>query len=237
MIYAGILAGGIGSRMGATGMPKQFLSVAGKPIILHTIEKFLMCSRIDHIYVAVVGDYMSHMTDILHKEIGDSDRITVVEGGADRNESIVSVISAIRSRDSDPDSILITHDAVRPFISARIIDENIDAAIEYGATDTVIPATDTIIRSFDGKKINEIPVRSELYHGQTPQTFRIGWFEHDYNALSSEEKKILTDACKIFTLAGRSVRIVSGDSYNMKITTPFDLRLAEAIVAEGLNND
>ena len=237
MIYAGILAGGVGSRMGATGMPKQFLSVAGKPIILHTVEKFLMCSRIDHIFIAAVRDYMSHMTDILHKEIGNCDRITVVEGGSDRNGSIVNVIDAIRSGDSDPDSILITHDAVRPFISARIIEENIDAAIRYGATDTVIPATDTIIRSVDGQILNEIPIRDELYHGQTPQSFRIGWFEHDYNTLNEEQKKILTDACKIFTLAGRDVHIVKGDSYNLKITTQFDLRLAEAIVAEELSND
>ncbi len=237
MIYAGILAGGVGSRMGMTGMPKQFLSVGGKPIIIHTIEKFLMCGRIDHIYVAVVKDYVSHMTDILRKEIGDSDRVTVIEGGADRNGSIVNVISAIRKNDSSPDSILITHDAVRPFVSARIIEENIDAAIEYGATDTVIPATDTIIRSADGKQLDEIPVRDELYNGQTPQTFRISMFEEDYFALSDEQKKILTDACKIFILAGRTVRMVKGDSYNMKITTPFDLRLAEAIVAEELSHD
>ncbi len=238
MIYAGILAGGVGSRMGMTGLPKQFLSVGGKPIILHTVEKFLMCSRIDHIYVAVVGDYVSHMVDILRREgLDRSGRITVISGGADRNGSIVNVISEIRKSDDSADSILITHDAVRPFVSAKIIEENIDAAIEYGATDTVVPATDTIIRSIDGEKIEEIPVRSELYNGQTPQTFRIGLFEEDYFALSDEQKKILTDACKIFTLAGRTVRIVTGDSYNMKITTPFDLRLAEAIVAEEMRND
>ncbi len=235
MIYAGILAGGVGSRMGATSMPKQFLTVGGKPIIIHTIEKFLMCGRFDHIYVAVVRDYVSHMTDILRKAIGENDRVTVIEGGSDRNGSIVNVINAIRKNDSDPDSILVTHDAVRPFVSARIIEENIDAAIEFGATDTVIPATDTIIRSADGLKLSEIPVRDELYNGQTPQSFRIGLFEEDYYALSDEQKKILTDACKIFVLAGRTVRMVKGDAYNMKITTPFDLRLAEAIVAEELN--
>ena len=69
MIYAGILAGGVGNRMGVTSMPKQFLSVGGVPIIIHTIQKFLMCSRIDHIYVAVVKDYVSHMNDILRKAI------------------------------------------------------------------------------------------------------------------------------------------------------------------------
>ncbi len=237
MIYAGILAGGVGSRMGITDMPKQFLSVAGKPIIIHTIVKFLMCGRFDHIYVAVVKDYVSHMTDILRKEIGDSDRVTVIEGGSDRNGSIINVINEIRKSDPSPDSILVTHDAVRPFVSARIIDENIDAAFEYGATDTVIPATDTIIRSSDGMKLDEIPVRDELYNSQTPQSFRISFFEEDFHALSDEQKKTLTDACKIFVLAGRTVRMVKGDTYNMKITTPFDLRLAEAIVAEELSHD
>ncbi|MBE6759166.1 MAG: 2-C-methyl-D-erythritol 4-phosphate cytidylyltransferase [Ruminococcaceae bacterium] len=232
MIYAGILAGGVGSRMGVTEMPKQFLPVAGKPVILYTIESFLQCSRIDHIYVAVVSDYVSHMKGLLNSEFGVCDRITVVEGGSDRNGSIVNVISTIRRTDSDPDSVLITHDAVRPFVSPRIIDENIDAAIEFGATDTVVPATDTIIRSADDEYIDDIPVRSELYHGQTPQTFRIGWFEQDYFALSEEQKKTLTDACRIFTLSGRRVRLVMGDAFNLKITTPFDLRLAEAIVAE-----
>lgn len=237
MIYAGILAGGVGSRMGITGMPKQFLPIGGKPIIVHTIEKFLMCGRIDRIYVAVVSDYISYLTDILRKEIGECDRICIVAGGSDRNESIVSVINEIRRTDSDPDSILITHDSVRPFISARIIEENIDAALEYGATDTVVPSTDTIIKSDDGDYLAEIPVRSNMYNGQTPQSFRIGWFEEDFGRLSDEQKKTLTDACKIFVLSGRKVRMVKGDSYNMKITTPFDLRLAEAIIAEKLNHD
>lgn len=233
MVYAGILAGGVGSRMGVTSMPKQFLPVAGKPIIIHTIEKFYMSGRFDHIYVAVVRDYMSHMADILKKYIGENDRITIVEGGKDRNGSIVNVINKIRETDSAPDSILVTHDAVRPFISARIIEDNITAAQEYGATDTVIPATDTIIRSEKGDVITDIPVRSELYNGQTPQSFRIDWFEHDFNSLSDEQKAILTDACRIFVLCGRDVKIVQGDAYNMKITTPFDLKLAESIVSEG----
>lgn len=218
--------------MGVTDMPKQFLSVGGKPIIIHTIEKFLMCQRFDHIYVAIVGDYIPYLTDILEKAIGKTDKITVIGGGADRNGSIVNVISAIRNSDTSPDSILVTHDAVRPFVSARIIEENINAAIEYGATDTVIPTTDTIIRSSDGLKLTEIPLRDELYNSQTPQAFRIGMFEKDFFALSDKQKKTLTDACKIFVLAGRTVHMVKGDACNIKVTTPFDLRLAEVIAAQ-----
>lgn len=233
MIYAGILAGGVGSRMGITSMPKQFLPVGGKPIIIHTVEKFLMCGQFDRIFIAVVKDYISHMEDIIRKYIGEDDRITVVEGGKDRNGSIVNIIERIRQDDTTPDSILVTHDAVRPFISARIIEDNIENAIKYGATDTVIPATDTMIRSVEGEFIDDIPVRSELYNGQTPQSFRIDWFENDFNALSDEQKKVLTDACRIFVLSGRKVKMVKGDAYNMKITTPFDLKLAESIVSEG----
>ncbi|MCL2486808.1 MAG: 2-C-methyl-D-erythritol 4-phosphate cytidylyltransferase, partial [Oscillospiraceae bacterium] len=107
---------------------------------------------------------------------------------------------------------------------------NIDAAIKYGATDTVVPAYDTIIRSAGGEVIDEIPLRDQLYHGQTPQAFRAAWFEEDYTALTGEQKAVLTDACKIFTLAGREVRLVMGDPNNLKITTTFDLKMAEAIL-------
>ncbi len=232
MIYAGILAGGIGSRMGITDKPKQFLSVCGKPIIVRTIESFLACERFDHIYIAVVKDFIPLLSDIIEKTFGSTDRITVVEGGKDRNGSIVNVISEIRRLDSSPESILVTHDAVRPFVSRRVIDANIDAAIKFGATDTVVPATDTIVRSADGTVLDDIPLRDELYNSQTPQAFKIGMFEEDFLTLRDEQKRTLTDACKIFLLAGRTVYMVRGDTYNIKITTPFDLVIAEAIVKQ-----
>ena len=236
MIYAGILAGGIGSRMKTAGSPKQFLSIAGKPIILHTIERFAQCSRFDRIYVAAVKGFVEHLTEMVKNEISDSSRITIVEGGADRNGSMANVISAIRAVDSDPDSILVTHDGVRPFVPLSVIEDNIDEAIRYGAADTAVPSIDTIIRSDDGRRIDEIPARDVLYNSQTPQSFRISWFEQDYNALDDEQKERLTDACKIFLLSGREVRIVQGDPCNIKITTPIDLRLAEAIAAEQSEN-
>lgn len=233
-IYAGILAGGVGSRMGSTALPKQFLNLGGKPIIIHTIEKFLLCPRFERVYAAVVSDYAEYTKELCQKYIGNHEKLKVIAGGSDRNGSIVNVISELRREDSSPDSILVTHDAVRPFVSAELIDANIDAAIEHGSTDTVIPAYDTVIRSIDGESIAEIPVRDELYHGQTPQSFRVGWFEEDYNSLSDENKSILTDACKIFTLAGRKVRIVMGDPNNLKITTPFDIKMAEAILGSNV---
>lgn len=234
MIYAGVLAGGVGARMGVTAMPKQFLMLGGRPIIIHTIEKFLLNNRFDKIFVAVVPDYIEHTRDLIARYIGEDDRLAVIAGGSDRNGSIGSVIAEVRRHDQSPDSILVTHDAVRPFVSAAIIDANIDAALAFGATDTVVPACDTMIRSSDGQFVHDIPVRDQLYHGQTPQSFRLGWFEEDFGALTDEQKSALTDACKIFTLAGRKVRIVMGDANNIKITTPFDMKLAEGIL--GIEN-
>lgn len=230
-IYAGILAGGIGSRMGATVMPKQFLPICGKPVLLHTVEKFLLNDSIDGIYIAVVKNYLSHTKALLEKELGTmAQRVCVIEGGSDRSESIVNIIKEIRKTDCSEQSILVTHDAVRPFVSAGIIEKNIDLAIEFGATDTVVPATDTIIRSTDGKSICDVPQRSELFCGQTPQSFKISWFEEDYFRMSAEQRAKMTDACGVFTASGRTVHLVMGDPFNMKISTPFDLKLAEAIV-------
>ena len=118
MIYAGILAGGIGSRMNISNMPKQFLNIGDKPIIIHTIEKFLLCNKIDKIYVGVNPDWNSYLVDIIEKDYNYLvDKIVIVDGGKDRNSTILNVISAINNDNKiTDDDILITHDAVRPFV-------------------------------------------------------------------------------------------------------------------------
>ncbi len=237
MILAGILAGGSGSRMGGINTPKQFLELGNKAILIHTLEKFSLVNRFDKIYVGVIRDYIPHTCDLIEKHLGKNHNIVVVEGGSDRNSTIANIINQAKQDGATYDSVLVTHDAVRPFLSTRIIEDNIDAALRYGVCDTAIPASDTIIRSLDDKFISEIPVRSELYQGQTPQSFKIGIFDQDYGALSDEDKKILTDACKIFILAQRDVYIVLGETYNIKITSSFDLKLASAILSQGENYD
>ena len=128
------------------------------------------------------------------------------------------------------DDIIITHDAVRPFINQRIIEDSIKVGKKNSAVDTVIPATDTIIKSEDGKLISDIPDRSTLYYGQTPQTFNIIELMKLYESLTLDEKNILTDACKIFVLKGKPVKMIEGETFNIKITTVFDLKLADSIV-------
>lgn len=233
MIYAEILAGGKGTRMGNIDMPKQFLTLKSKPIIIHTIEKFILNDRFDKILVVSPREWINYTRDVIKKYIGNEERIIVVEGGRDRNESIMNGISYIETQlGINDDDVIITHDSVRPFLTHRIIDENIDNALKYGAVDTVIEAIDTIIQSVDGETISDIPVRSTMYQGQTPQSFNIKKLINLYQSLTKEQKTILTDACKILSIQGETVKIVKGELFNIKITTPYDLKIANALFEE-----
>ncbi len=231
MIYAAVLAGGIGSRMQNTDMPKQFLELDGKPIIIHTVEKMLMNTRIDRLYIGINPNWLSFCEDLVAKHFGKNDKIIVVAGGADRNGTIINIIDAIESANGiSDDDIIVTHDAVRPFLTQRIIDDNIDAALQYGACDTVVKASDTIVRSEEGDFITEIPSRDPLYQGQTPQSFNIKLLQSCFDEMTDEERAILTDACKICVLKNRPVRLVEGEVLNFKITTIGDYQMARAML-------
>lgn len=234
MIYAGILAGGTGTRMGIQDMPKQFLPLGDKPIIIHTVEKFLFVPNIDIVYVAVHPDWVSHFNDLLEKYIvTNKEKIRVVSGGGNRNDSILSIIADIkRGSDYSDKDVLITHDAVRPFVSYRMIVDNIEAMTTYDVADTVVMANDTIVESVDGKVISSIPNRTHMYQGQTPQTFKIQAFTDLYDSLSDEVKEILTDACKVFVVNNVDVALVKGEYSNIKITTVTDLKIAQAMLGE-----
>ena len=228
MIYALILGSGIGSRMGNTTLPKQFLKIGNKPIIIHTIEQFILSTRVNKIIVVVSSDYENYLKD-LFKEY-KLNNIDIVIGGSDRSSSMINGCNYILDNYAVNDNdIIITHDAVRPFVTGRIINDNIDKIKNYDAIDTVIPATDTIVE-VDDDIISNIPIRSKMFQGQTPQTFRLKELVSIYNSLSNEEKEILTDACKIYTLKNKRVGYVKGEIYNLKITTKFDLNVAHSIV-------
>ncbi|MGY3746748.1 IspD/TarI family cytidylyltransferase [Vagococcus salmoninarum] len=235
MIFAQILAGGKGTRMGNVDRPKQFLNLAGRPMIVHTIEKFILNDRFELILLSCPKDWMQYTIDILKKYISDQ-RVVVIQGGSDRNETIMNGVTYIEANYSiTEDDVIVTHDAVRPFITHRIIEDNIEAVLETGAVDTVIPAHDTIVQGKDGY-ISGIPVRDEMYQGQTPQSFKMLMLKKHYEALTDNEKGILSDACKICLLAGEKIKLVRGESFNMKVTTTFDLKIANTIVEERMDN-
>jgi|SRR5690606_2909749 len=236
MIYAGILAGGKGTRMGNVPMPKQFLLLNEKPILVHTVEKFLLNSRLNKIIIATPKEWINHTRDIFEKFKINLPTIEIIEGGLDRNDTISNIINYIdESYGLNPDDILVTHDAVRPFVTHRIIDQNIDEGLKYGAVDTVIEAVDTIVESQDNEFITSIPIRNHMYQGQTPQTFNIMKLRELYSKLTDDEKQILTDACKIFTIKGEKVKLLRGEIFNIKVTTPYDLNVANSILKGSLD--
>ncbi|EAG5010502.1 TPA: 2-C-methyl-D-erythritol 4-phosphate cytidylyltransferase, partial [Listeria monocytogenes] len=203
----------------------------------HTVEKFILNTRFDKILISSPKEWMNHAEDNIKKYISD-DRIVVIEGGEDRNETIMNGIRFVeKTYGLTDDDIIVTHDAVRPFLTHRIIEENIDAALETGAVDTVIEALDTIVESSNHEVITDIPVRDHMYQGQTPQSFNMKKVFNHYQNLTPEKKQILTDACKICLLAGDDVKLVKGEIFNIKITTPYDLKVANAIIQERIAND
>lgn len=230
--FAAILAGGSGTRMGNLEKPKQFLMLGSKPILVHTVEKFCVSNCFDAVVVLCPEPWLRQTRDLLRKHCPlFADRVSVTAGGASRNDTVMSAIAYIEENfPVDAESVIVTHDAVRPFVSQRIIQQNIQAARATGACDTVIPATDTIVESVDGEAISAIPDRRYLYQGQTPQSFNLAKLKRLMESLTEDEKGILTDACKVFVLRGEQVALVEGDSSNMKITYPQDMRLARALL-------
>ena len=150
MIYGVVLAGGVGSRMGNVGKPKQYLLVGDKPILIHTLEKFYMQSEFEKVLVLCPTEWISHTKNLVRKYMKDTERIVVLEGGETRNETIMNSIAYIEKEGNlNEDTIIVTHDSVRPFVTQRILEENIRYAKEYGACDTAVAATDTIVCSED----------------------------------------------------------------------------------------
>ena len=238
MNYAAILAGGVGSRMGNKDKPKQYLDLGGKPIIVHTVSKFLVMPDFKKIAVLCPQAWIESTKDMIRKEFGENDKVAVIGGGETRNGTVMRAISFFEEEcGANNDDVICTHDSVRPFVTYRIIKDNLEAMKSYDACDTVVAATDTIVISDDGKVIGSMPDRRTMYQGQTPQTFRIGALKQLYSDLSESERSVLTDACSICVLRGRPVALVEGETFNIKITYASDLKMAAALLCseEGVN--
>lgn len=231
MIYGAILAGGSGTRMQAA-MPKQFLPIGDAPVLIHTLRAFLACEQIDHVLIGIPAVWLAYTRDLVNTYCPGAE-VTLVPGGATRTDTLFAVTDAAQAAfGASPADLLITHDAVRPFVTQQMLRDNIAAASEDGACGTAIPSIDTILESDDGKYIAAIPSRTRMYQMQTPQTFNIAALREAFASLTPAQQEVLTDGCGIFTACGRPVRIVMGSTKNIKITTPPDLATANAFLAE-----
>ena len=241
MVYGVILASGVGNRMG-TKLPKQFLEIAGIPVIAYTIYSMLAVSQIDSIIIVSHPDYIEKTHEILKQYFDNDDnkKIKVIAGGKERIDSIDNAVTEVTASNSvGQDDIIIFHDAVRPFVTRRILESSITGAHEKGAVVAGIPAVDTMLYSEDGSRVDDIPERSRLFNGQAPDTFRLELFLRLRNALSEEDRKKVFGTSKLCELNGEPIYIIPGDEMNFKITTPADMKKAEAYLAliEEENNE
>jgi len=210
-VKAIILASGTGERFGDP-LPKQFHLLEGKPIYEHTVEKLLSSNIFEEIILVCHPDWMDRI------ELP----VTVIPGGKTRQESSYSGLKAAGPQTE----IVLIHDAVRPFVSMRILIENIEMARKHGACDTCIPSADTLIVTADGTTLSQIPSRAQFRRGQTPQTFSYPLILEAHEKANQTEA---TDDCQLVLHRGHLVHIVEGEAENIKITTQQDLEFAKMI--------
>lgn len=224
-----IFAGGSGARMGA-GLPKQFLEVNGKPIIIHTLEIFEDHSEIDEIYVACKAEYISKLQKMVKRHM-ISKVVEIVAGGNSGQESIYNALMAAKKNNGD-DAIVLIHDGVRPCITKELIDDDLNCVKEHGNAITCSALYETPVVSLDGETVDEVPPRINYYTAQAPQCFYLG----DVLAAHSEIRKNnpnyegVVDTCTMMKMLGKEVKLVVGPRGNIKVTTPEDLYTFRAMI-------
>jgi 2-C-methyl-D-erythritol 4-phosphate cytidylyltransferase len=225
MNIAVILAGGSGTRMG-NDVPKQFLKVAGKKVLEHTIEVFENAKNIDEICIVSRTDYINEVESIIINN-GYTKVKKILSGGKERYDSSLAAINAYPTNNHN----LLFHDAVRPLLTERIIDDCLTALNQYNAVDVAIKTTDTIIHVDNNDCIISIPNRSELRNGQTPQCFKRDTIAHAYELALRDPNFKTTDDCGTVRkyLPNEPIYVVEGENFNMKLTYLEDLFLLDKL--------
>lgn len=233
MVFAAILAGGVGKRIERHSIPKQFISIGGTPIILHTVREFLKSDRFERIYIAIHKDWRLHLQDLLSASFSaeELERISLVDGGKERLDSFVNTMDAVIAQYGlNKEDVLICHDSVRPFVTQQMLDDCIDAALRYDFALTVVPTTDTIHVSHEDDYIDGTLDRKGLYNGQNPSGFNIALLKKAVDSFTEETKASVTGTTQLILKLGYKIRIVKGHTSNFKITTNNDLDVAERII-------
>ena len=230
MIVAAVLAGGVGSRLGL-GKPKQFLEMAGKTILEHTVQVFEDHPGIDEIVIVMHGQYLEEARALVVKN-GWKKVKALLNGGKERYESSVAALKAYENHPDRKNIKILFHDAVRPLVSAAIIDRTLEALKEHEAVNVAIPSTDTVLELDESRQfIKAIPDRSYLRRCQTPQAFSYELIHRGYELAMADQQLVATDDCGIIIryLPQIPVFVVEGEGTNMKLTYPEDITILERL--------
>lgn len=229
MNIAIIFAGGKGSRM-KSEVPKQFLKINGKDILVHTIEVFQHHNMIDKIYISTLKDYIPYVNQLV-KDNNLNKVVSIIEGGETAQDSIYKALKKAES-ENDSNCITLLHDGVRPFLSSDVITDNIEGVKKYGNAITSIQAFETIMMSKKGKLVDDVTIRNETFIGQAPQSFYLKDIidAHEQIRKSKNGYTNMVDACTILRYLGKDVHLVHGNRGNIKITTPEDVYTFKAFL-------
>lgn len=229
MNIAIVFAGGSGVRMGS-GIPKQFLEINGKPIIVYTLQLFQYHDKIDKIYLSVLDQYIPYMK-MLIEEYRLQKVAQVVPGGETAQDSIYHALKTAESENPE-DSIVLIHDGVRPFVSYEVISNNIESVKKHGNGITCTPCYETIMISSDGEAVGQVPYRKETFAAQAPQSFYLKDIiaAHDVVRSSATRYENMVDACTIIRSQGMDAHMVMGNRGNIKVTTPEDVYIFRGLL-------
>lgn len=231
MNYSIILAGGVGQRMRNSGMPKQFLEVFQKPIIIYTLEKFENSEAIDGIIVSCNGQWIDYFDKLL-KKWQIKKVIAVVSGGKTRQDSVKNGLSALEANNVKKDDIVIVHDGVRPLLEKNIIEENIAAAKRYGSAMTVSPVIESVVvTDSDEAGFQDFKKRDNTYSLTSPQSFQFEIISQIYKDTRLKDSPMpILDTALAYTFLGNHIHIVCEHSKNIKVTTPEDYYILKALL-------
>ena len=228
-VIAIIFAGGTGVRMGAE-LPKQFIEVEGKPIMIHTLDIFESSPIIDEVYIACKEDYIDMLKALIDR-FGIKKVKRIVPGGSSALDSQYKGLAESAKHNSN-DAIVLIHDGVRPCIDNELIEKVVELTEKTGAVATCTPMFETPVVSRGGEIVEEIPKRADCYTAQAPQAFRLGELlaAHESVRKSNPEYTGLVDSCSLMRSIGRDVSILKGPRSNVKVTTPEDLYIFKAML-------
>jgi len=221
-VSALLLMGGSGVRFGDLDLPKQFQKLGDRLVYEYALEIFLETEFFDEILLVSHPEWIKSVNEA-------PPFVRKVAGGSTRQESSFLGLKAFQN----PPEYVVIHDAVRPFVSKEIIQRTLDAAIKMGASDTCISSADTLVFAPDKDRIVSIPNRDHFLRGQTPQTFRYSLILEAHIGALKKGIVNASDDCRLVMERGDPVAIIQGSERNIKITTPIDLKIAEAFLYEG----
>lgn len=219
--YVILVAGGSGSRMGVS-MPKQFLPLAGKPILIHTLERFLAFDSQLQVILCLPADQLTYWEQVRQQyPLSFTHPIIETPGGASRFQSVRNGLQHVTS-----DGLVAVHDGVRPFVPISVIARSFELAEEKGTAIAAVAAKDSV-RLINNDLTNTALDRSQLRLIQTPQTFQVTLLK---KAFQQPESSLFTDDASVAEAAGYAIHLLEGSYENIKITTPEDLAFAEALL-------